>query len=85
MSLPSSVGLPQEMMLGNLDYSIPPDAKSFSVKVQPSNISKIDTYFTPAVTASTSFNDIPAVTQNIIFDIPAGQSPSMFLDNRLPP
>ena len=32
-SLPSSVGLPQEMMLGNLDYSIPPDAKSYSLKV----------------------------------------------------
>ena len=48
MSLPSSVGLPNEMMLGHLDYSISPDAKSFSVKVQPSNLSQIQTLFTPA-------------------------------------
>jgi hypothetical protein len=82
MSLPSSVGLPQEMMLGHLDYSIPPDAKSFSVKVQPSNISTIQATYQPAVTASTAFPDVPFVAQNIIFDIPCGQSPSMFLDNR---
>ena len=41
MSLPSTTGLPNECMLGNLDYSLPSDAKSFSVKVQPSNISSI--------------------------------------------
>jgi len=83
MSLPSSVGLPQEMMLGNLDYSIPPDAKSFSVKVQPSNLSQVQTTFAiPATGANTVFGDIPFPAQNIIFDIPAGSSPSLFLDQR---
>ena len=80
MSLPSSVGLPQEMMLGHLDYSIPPDAKSFSVKVQPSNLSTYTTTFTPAATATTYFGDQTAPAQNIIFDVPCGGSPSMFLD-----
>ena len=81
MSLPSSVGLPNEMMLGHLDYSIPPDAKSFSVKVQPSNLSQIQTSFTPA-TASANLGDLVFPSQNIIFDLPCGASPSMFLDSR---
>jgi hypothetical protein len=82
MSLPSSVGLPQEMMLGHLDYSIPPDAKSFSVKVQPSNISQVQTSFTPTAAAATAWGDIVFPAQNIIFDLPCGSSPSMFLDSR---
>jgi len=82
MSLPSSVGLPQEMMLGHLDYSIPPDAKTFSVKVQPSNLSQVQTTFQPTNTATTYFGDVACPAQNIIFDIPCGGSPSMFLDSR---
>ena len=82
MSLPSSVGLPQEMMLGHLDYSIPPDAKSFSVKVQPSNLSQYQTTFTTVGAATTWAGDMAAPAQNIIFDIPCGASPSMFLDSR---
>ena len=81
MSLPSSVGLPNEMMLGHLDYSIPPDAKSFSVKVQPSNLSQIQTSFT-AASASQNLGDLVFLSQNIIFDLPSGASPSMFLDSR---
>ena len=80
--LPSSVGLPQEMMLGQLDYSLPPDAKSYSVKVQPSNLSSIVSTFTPPITASAYLPDTPGTVQNIIFDLPCGASPSMFLDNR---
>ena len=83
MSLPSSVGLPNEMMLGHLDYSIPPDAKSFSVKVQPSNLSQIQTTFNiPITVTSASVGDIVFPSQNIIFDLPCGASPSMFLDSR---
>jgi len=81
-NLPSSVGLPQEMMLGNLDYSIPPDAKSYSVRIQPSNLSTYTTTFSPPVAATTYWGDLNAPSQNIIFDIPCGGSPSMFLDNR---
>ena len=85
MSLPSSVGLPQEMMLGHLDYSIPPDAKSFSVKVQPSNLSTITTTLSNlSVTNNSTVTqpDQPFPSQNLIFDLPCGASPSMFLDSR---
>jgi hypothetical protein len=80
MSLPSSVGLPNEMMLGNLDYSLPPDAKSYSVKVQPSNISSVVSSNYTATASSVL--DLQFPSQNIIFDLPAGASPSMFLDSR---
>lgn len=81
MSLPSSVGLPNEMMLGNLDYSLPQDAKSYSVKVQPSNTSSVTTSFVTGTTTGVAL-DLPFPSQNIIFDLPAGASPSMFLDSR---
>jgi hypothetical protein len=81
MSLPSSVGLPNEMMLGNLDYSLPPDAKSYSVKVQPSNISSVTSPTYSTATTATHL-DLTFPSQNIIFDLPAGASPSMFLDSR---
>ena len=68
-ALPSSVGLPQECMLGSLDYSIPPDAKSFSVKVQPSNQSSVTspTYTLTGVTASYQAEQA-FTSQQIIFD-----------------
>ena len=81
-TLPSDVGLPNEMKLGSLDYSLPPDAKSFSVKVQPSNVPQVQGSFKPAVTGTTYFGDLPFPSQNIIFDLPCGASPSMFLDTR---
>ena len=80
--LPSSVGLPSEMMLGHLDYSLPPDAKSYSVKVQPSNISSVVSTFSAPQGLTAFLPDTPATVQNIIFDLPCGASPSMFLDNR---
>jgi len=81
MSLPSTVGLPAEMQLGTLDYSLPSDAKSFSVRVQPSNLSSISTSAT-TLTASTTFDNIALPSQSIIFDLPAGSSSSTFLDPR---
>jgi len=81
MSLPSTVGLPAEMQLGSLDYSLPSDAKSFSVRVQPSNLSSI-TSASQTLTASTTFDNIAFPSQSIIFDLPAGSSPSTMLDCR---
>ena len=81
MSLPSAVGLPAEMQLGTLDYSLPSDAKSFSVRVQPSNLSQIVSA-SQALTASTTFDNISFPSQSVIFDIPAGMNPSTFLDHR---
>jgi len=81
MSLPSSVSLPAEMQLGSLDYSLPPEARSYQVKVQPSNISSI---VSPDIipTVSQVGGDYSFPSQQIIFDIPCGSSPSTFLDNR---
>ena len=42
--LPSSVGLPSEMKY-NLDYSMPPESKSYSIRIQPSNVSQVTTSF----------------------------------------
>lgn len=83
MSLPSSVGLPAEMQLGSLANSLPPDAKSFSVKIQPSNVSTVvGTPFTTPLGTYAILPDTAFPAQNIIFDIPCGTSPSQFLDNR---
>jgi len=82
--LPSSVGLPQEMMLVHLDYSLPPDARSMSIKTLPSNINTYTTTFSPALSSTISAfsGDIAIASQNIIFDLPCGGSPSQFLDTR---
>lgn len=82
MSLPSAVGLPAEMQLGTLDYSLPSDAKSYSVRVQPSNLSQIVSA-SQALTASSTLDNLSFPAQNIIFDIPCGQSPSTFLANAM--
>jgi len=81
MSLPSAISLPQEMQLGTLDYSLPPEARSYQVKVQPSNISSI---VSPDISIASGLvgTDLPFPSQQIIFDLPCGSSPSTFLDNR---
>lgn len=81
MSLPSAVGLPAEMQLGTLDYSLPSDAKSYSVRIQPSNLSQIQSA-NQTLTASTTLDNISFPSQNIIFDIPCGASSSLFCDHR---
>ena len=78
--LPSSVGLPSEMKY-NLDYSMPPDSKSYSIRIQPSNVSQVTTSFSTGINATTYWGDMPMPASNIIFDIPCGSSPSLFLDN----
>ena len=84
MSIPSPIGLPQELKLGEVDFSLPADARSYQVNVQPSN--------QPSVT-QTSISVISAAagpptttpqfsSQTLYFDLPAGSSPSTFIDNR---
>ena len=68
----SAIGLPNEMKLGTLDFSLPPDARSTSVKIQPSNISQIvsSSLNTGALTATTGTAstavEFPFPIQNII-------------------
>ena len=84
----SPVGLPNEMKLGNLDFSLPPDARSTSIKIQPSNVSQIVSAtlntgnLTSTAGAATTGVELQFPVQNLIFDLPSGASPSQFVDSR---
>lgn len=84
MSIPSPIGLPQELKLGEVDYSLPADARSYQVNVQPSNVSSVAQTGISVISAvSAPPTTVPQFTsQTIYFDLPAGSSPSTFLDNR---
>jgi len=84
MSIPSPIGLPQELKLGEVDYSLPADARSYQVNVQPSNISQVQqTGISLICGASSAPTTLPQFSsQTIYFDLPAGSSPSTFIDNR---
>jgi len=84
MSIPSPIGLPQELKLGEVDYSLPADARSYAVNVQPSNISSVtQTGISLVCAASSTPTTLPQFSsQTLYFDLPAGSSPSTFIDNR---
>ena len=82
MSLPTSLGLPKELMLGSLENSLPRDAKSFSIKVPPSNLTTVIGSFSTGVNSNVVLNEIPFPSQTILFDIPCGTSSSLFIDHR---
>jgi hypothetical protein len=84
MSIPSPLGLPLELKLGEVDYSLPADARSYAVNVQPSNVSQVQQTGISLICAA---NAAPTVlpqfsSQTLFFDLPAGSSPSTFIDNR---
>jgi hypothetical protein len=62
---------------------MPPESKSYSIRIQPSNVSQVTTSFSTGINATTYWGDMAMPASNIIFDIPCGSSPSLFLDNRL--
>lgn len=76
----SPIALPSEMMLGSLPYSLPADAMSYSVKIQPTNVSSVASG-NITMTASSTI-DVPFNSQSVIFDIPTNQSSDTFLDPR---
>ena len=84
MSIPSPIGLPQELKLGEVDYSLPADARSYAVNVQPSNISQVQQTGISLICASSAVpTTLPQFSsQTLYFDLPAGSSPSTFIDNR---
>lgn len=85
MSLPISVGIPEEVK-GNLGYNLPQDCKSFQAKVLPSNVSSVvsGTCSIPTSLAANAFvSEFSFPSQEIRFAIPTMQSPSMFLDTRM--
>lgn len=78
------MGLPQELKLGEVDFSLPADARSYQVNVQPSNVSQVQqTGISLICAASSAPTTLPQFnSQTLYFDLPAGSSPSTFIDNR---
>lgn len=76
----SQVGYPKELE-NPIQYSIPAEVSSYSVKVVPSNVSQIQSA-TQTLTASSAALQLNGVSQNAIFDVPAGQGKSKFIDPR---
>jgi len=74
------VSLPKTMAYG-LDYALPSDSKSYSVKIQPSNASSVvGSSYTVPLAAGAVAQDQPFNSQQLYFDFPAGSSPSLFLN-----
>lgn len=84
MSIPSVVGIPAEMKLGDVDFSLPPDARSYAVKVMASNVQSVASAPISLISAASGAPTTTPqfVSQNVYFDLPCGQSPSTFLDTR---
>lgn len=76
----NQVGFPSELK-NEIDYSLPSNVESYSVKVMPSNLSSIVSPVT-SVGGATGFYQCGGSNTNIIFDIPAGQGKGVFLDPR---
>jgi hypothetical protein len=75
----SQVGFPKELQ-NEIDYSLPASVNSYNVKVVPSNLASVVST-TQALTASSVLN-LQGTNSNVIFDIPAGQGKSQFIDPR---
>lgn len=75
----SQVGFPKELQ-NPIDYSLPANVTSTSVKVVPSNLSSVTSPI-QTLTASSTLQ-LNGTSSNIIFDIPAGGSKSQFIDPR---
>jgi len=83
MALPSKVGLPAEVQ-PSLSYSLPASARSYAVRIQPTNLSSVtSSTLSCGTTAGVLTSDLAFPNTNIIFDIPTSQSPSTFLDTRM--
>lgn len=81
MSLPTQIGLPSELVQNVLPDSMPPDAKSYSIKIMPTNVQSVGTNWASGA-ATTYWSDIQFPQQEIIFDLPI-PSPSTFIDTRM--
>jgi hypothetical protein len=75
----TTIGFPKELQ-NEIDYSLPASMSSYSVKVVPSNLSQSQSA-TQTLTASSTLQ-LNGTSQNIIFDVPAGQSKDVFIDPR---
>ena len=83
-NLPISVGLPSELVVGNIDPTMPPEAKSQNIRVYALNNPTITTTCQVGpVVASQPLPDIQFPQTDVTFDFPCSQSKSHFLDTRM--
>lgn len=75
----SQVAFPKELQ-NEIDYQLPPSVNAYNVKVVPSNASQFQSS-TQTLTASQTLN-LNGTSSNVIFDVPAGQGKSVFIDPR---
>lgn len=75
----SQVAFPKELQ-NEIDYQLPASINAYNVKVVASNGSSFQSS-TQTLTASSTLN-LNGSNQNIIFDVPAGQGKSVFVDPR---
>jgi len=76
----SQVGFPKELQ-NEIDYSIPASVNTYAVKVVPSNLSQVQSTTQSLGTTGAVIN-LQGTNSNVIFDIPAGQGKSQFIDPR---
>lgn len=76
----TQVGFPKELS-NEIDYSPPAGVSSYQVKVVPSNLSQVQSS-TQSVGTTAGVVQLNGTSSNVIFDIPAGQGKSVFLDPR---
>jgi hypothetical protein len=69
--------------MGQLDSRIPRETSDIPIRVYANGNPVITTTFSCSTTASTQLAEIPMPVTEILFDIPCGQSPSTYLDNRV--
>ena len=72
----SPIALPSSMQLGSLPFSLPADAMSWSIRVQPTNLTSVSSANITCTGSATL--DVPFNSQNVIFEIPCNQSPKQY-------
>ena len=83
-SLPISVGLPTELVVSNIDPTMPVEAKSQNIRVFALNNPTITTTCTPQpIVAGKPQPEIQFPQTDVTFDFPCSQSKSHFLDTRM--
>lgn len=75
----SNVAFPKELSK-EVSYQVPPEVTSYTVKVAPSNVQQV-TSTVQTLTVNSAIQ-LLGNSQNINFDVPAGQSKSVFIDPR---
>jgi hypothetical protein len=82
--IPSVIALPAEMQIGTVDSSLPPSARANNMRIFPTNVSSVTSSAVSQIVAGAAgyVAEGTMPTTTIIFDLPAGTSPSSFLDPR---